>query len=198
MKFIIIIIIFTCKYIQADPMSLPPPHFPHKYGGYANSEPHYLHSPNTFLVRQHPQLQGINFGSDYIEGALHQPLLPPHHLDGINIPTVASIVNSGSVDDGENGIDRNRIGAFLDKMSPRNSPIGFERPQAPTTIPHNWEEVERQPPPLHLRGRNDNPNRINGNWAMATSGENERKFSNRFDKIFISFFSLITILLLNI
>jgi len=42
---------------------------------------------------------------------------------------VASIVNSGSVDDGENGIDRNRIGAFLDKMSPRNSPIGFERPQ---------------------------------------------------------------------
>uniref|UniRef100_A0A914MIQ0 Sorting nexin-3 n=1 Tax=Meloidogyne incognita TaxID=6306 RepID=A0A914MIQ0_MELIC len=27
-----------------------------------------------FLVRQHPQLQGINFGSDYIVGALHQPL----------------------------------------------------------------------------------------------------------------------------
>ncbi|KAL7074115.1 hypothetical protein ACQ4LE_006239 [Meloidogyne hapla] len=187
---VIIAIIFTCKYIQADPITLPTPYFPQKYGGYANIEPHYLHRPNTFLVRQHPQLQGINSGPDYVEGALQQSLLPPQHLDGISIPTVASIVNSGSVDDGENGMDRNRIGSFLDRMSPRNSPIGFERPQAPTAIPQNWEEADRQPPPFHLRGRTDIPTRIGNNWAMATSGENERKFSNRFSKISIIFTTL--------
>jgi hypothetical protein len=112
-------------------------------------------------------------------------------------------------EDGENGaITPNRIGAFLDRMSPHNSPIGFERPQGrkfnnnlkifslvPIGTTISQEDIEKQIPPFHIRGRADTPTHIGGNWAMITSGEfGKNYFTNGFEKIIIFYFLMTTIL----
>ncbi|KAF7638657.1 hypothetical protein Mgra_00001740, partial [Meloidogyne graminicola] len=140
-----------------------------KYGGYVNNDQQYLQNrPNTFLVR--PPLHISNFGPEYAEGAIQQQM-PPPNLDGIGIQTAESIGNIGPADDVENDIGHNRVGAFLDRMSSRNSPIGFERQQAHTPS-NNWKEAERQLTPFNSHGRTNTPSLIGGNWEMTTSGDN--------------------------